>query len=152
VHQSAAAQEYLKELGEETMIHVEARQPAFVATATMSEWLQHPHELDGVPLSLEVYDTREIYWPPLKERKRMWLFRFTYKFPGKPETKTGFGLVGGMTWSSFKEYDTPPKAEALYIHHCALELSRGQKGAPKEVTDEEARAALDKGNPGMFPK
>lgn len=49
-------------------------------------------------------------------------------------------MVGGMTWSSFEEYETEPSVEALYVHHCELEL-RHVRG--EEVTEEEVREMLE---------
>jgi hypothetical protein len=155
VHQSRTACTYLKELGEEKHIPAAALEPDFMAKAEMSRWLQHPSELGKPPLSLEVFDSRDLYWPPLKEKTRVWLFRFTYQFENDPKPQTGYGMVGGMTWSSFTEYDSAPTPEALYVSHCALELSRNAEtggGQERKVGEAEAREELNKGNPGMFTK
>jgi hypothetical protein len=173
VHQSDTAKRYLKELKHEADIPAEAKVPEFAARAEMSQWLQHPNEIGAAPLTLEIHDHAELFWPPRQKKIPVWLFKFTYRFSSdagdeaKP-VKTSYGMVGGMTWSFFDEETTPPTPGSLYVKHCALELERaaededegeddaGSKGAKpekKELTREqwqvEARKQLEKGNPGV---
>lgn len=153
IHQSARAQDYLEELDQENAVPNEASEPAFAAQAEMSRWLQHPNELGAEPLSIEVYDHKKLFWPPDEEQRDVFLLKFTYKFPDDQTAKTGYGMTGGMTWSSFEEYASPPKPEELYLHHCALELNRASK-SEKSAKDEDNRSkaleALKRGNPGVF--
>ena len=154
VHQSARACSYLKELDHEDKIPEGAREPAFAAKAALARWLQHPNELGSDPLSLEIYDSRVLQWPPAGDQRTMWLVKFTYRFKDHPEPKTAYGCVGGMTWSSFEEYAEPPTPESLYLHHCTLEMQRKPRANEKELSTPEARRmaleALKSGNPGVF--
>lgn len=154
VHQSARACSYLKELDHEDKIPEAAKAPDFAARAVLSRWLQHRNELGADPLSLEVHDTRQLHWPPAGEQRTMWLIKFTYQFPDQPGPKTGYGCVGGMTWSFFDEYPEPPNPEALYLRHCTLEMQRKPGAKEQELNTPEARRlaleALKSGNPGVF--
>lgn len=137
---SRIAVEYLEGFEKADTVPAAAREPDFVAKAEMVEWLKHPKELGEMPESIEVFDTREIYWPPAEEKVVVWLMKFSYRFDENEPLKTGYGMVGGMTWSSFEEYETEPSVEALYVHHCELEL-RHVRG--EEVTEEEVREMLE---------
>jgi hypothetical protein len=68
--------------------------------------------------------------------------------------KTGYGMVGSMTWSSFEEYKTPPTPEELYLHHATLEMKsdehRSEDAAKKDEARKTALEALQKANPGVF--
>ena len=68
--------------------------------------------------------------------------------------KTGYGMVGSMTWSSFEEYKKPPSSLELFLHHCALEMERdehrSEKAAKKDEARRDALRALQKANSGVF--
>ncbi len=149
--ESVRAQQYLKEVEKSDQIPPAALEAKFAAKAKMTDWLQHPQELGEAPLTMEIYDQRELYWPPSKKKLMATLLKFSYKSEDK--TKVGYGMVGGMSWSSFKEYDTPPAPESLYLHHCTLELQRSNR-TEKVTDDTAARAsalkALREGNAGQF--
>jgi acetyl esterase/lipase len=140
---SVLAQDYLEELDHEEDIPAAAREPAFAAQAKMHNWLAHPNELGEAPLTLDIYDQRELVWPPVHEdgkpqkKSPVALLKFTYKTDDK--IKTGYGMVGGMTWSFFVEYPTPPSPESLYLQHCTLELNRETK-SEKPAREEDSRA------------
>jgi hypothetical protein len=167
VNRSSTAKRYLEELKHAADIPAAAKEPEFAAKATMSEWLQHPNELGSPPLSLEVYDKTELYWPPRQKKIPLWLFKFTYRFDSDEgeaakEVKTSYGMVGTMTWSFFTEDAAAPTPGHLYVKHCALELQHQaeddedeeeeNKPDKKKLTPEEwqaeARKQLEKGNPG----
>jgi hypothetical protein len=154
VHDSKRARDYLKELDHEKDIPKQALEPAFMAQADMSRWLQHPNELGAAPLSIEVFDHKKLHWPPTDEEQDLWLIRFTYQFKDDAMPKTGYGIVGSMTWSSFEEYKTPPTPEELYLHHATLEVERDQHRSEDAAKKDEARKkvleALQKANPGVF--
>ena len=154
LHQSERARDYLEELGHEKEIPAAALEPAFAAQADMSHWLQHPNELGAAPLSIEIYDHKELFWPPTEDKREIWLIKFAYKFEDDEAPKTGYGSVGSMTWSSFEEFETPPKPEDLYLHHCTLEQERDEKRTESAAKEGSAKAralaALKKGNPGVF--
>ncbi len=150
---SRRAEEYLKELEHEKDIPAATSEPSFRARSEMAGWLMHPNEYGMPPKTIEVFDHRTLFWPPTNDRREVWLLKFT--MPGGDEgDKTGYGMVGSMTWSSFDEDESPPKPEELYVKHCAIELGwraskQGDKRGPKE-REPDARSALAKGNPGMF--
>ena len=149
--ESVRAQTYLTETDQAEQIPAAALEPKFAAKAKMTDWLKHPQELGEPPTAMEIYDQRELYWPPTKKKITVSLLKFTYDSDGK--SKVGYGMVGNMTWSSFLEYDSPPTPESLYLHHCTLELQRGKR-TEKAASDEAARAAalkeLRDQNPGQF--
>ncbi|WP_198141277.1 alpha/beta fold hydrolase [Verrucomicrobium spinosum] len=167
VHRSSTAKRYLEELKHAADIPAAAKEPEFAAKATMSEWLQHPNELGAPPLSLEVYDKTELYWPPRQQKIPLWLFKFTYRFDSNEgeaakEVKTSYGMVGTVTWSFFAEDAAAPTPGHLYVKHCALELEHQAEDEEDEDEDHkldkkkwtteewrvEARKQLEKSNPG----
>lgn len=168
VHRSSTAKRYLEELNHAADIPAAAKEPEFAAKATMSEWLQHPNELGAPPLSLEVYDKAELFWPPLQKKVPLWLFKYTHRNSSEEEgaakdVETNYGMVGSMTWSFFAEDKPNPSPGHLYVKHCALELQHrdedddeeeaeeGKAGKRKLTNEEwraEARRQLERGNPG----
>ena len=146
--ESRTSIDYLEETGYDDSVPEAAREPSFAAKAEMVDWLTHPNELGGMPLSISEYDTRTLVWPPEAEEGIMpdpapvYLFEFTY--PEEDTTATGYGIVSdGWAWSSFTRYDSPPSAETLYAEQCALELTWNLEDddAP-DVTREEALKIL----------
>ena len=151
VNHSSTAKRYLEELQHPNDIPAAAKEPEFAAKATLSAWLQHPNEVGAPPLSLEVYDHAELFWPPRLARQPVWLFKYTYRFASEDETKpvkTAYGMVGGMTWSFFADQEgtTPsPTPEDLYIKHCALEMQHhAEDDEEDEMEDEEEGQPEDK--------
>jgi hypothetical protein len=126
VHSSATACRYLEEVGRADAIPAEAKEPNFQAMAIMSQWLQHPHELGHIPEKLELADSREMYWPPTRDRRRLWLFRFIHRFIRHGDTEetveVAYGLVGGVnTWSFFSVVEQNRPIEDIYALHCSWE-------------------------------
>lgn len=155
VHDSRRARNYLKELNHEGDVPKEALESSFAAQAEMSYWLQHPNELGATPLSLEVFDHRQLRWPPTDDERELWLIKFTYELKDEAQPKTGYGLVGSTTWSSLENYSAQPKPEELYLHHCTQEMKRrsGRRGGQVAKEDDfraRALAELKEGNPGVF--
>jgi hypothetical protein len=136
------AMRYLKELGSPPAPVPEEERPRLDAMAEMSQWLEHPSEFGRAPDQLEVYDHRRLFWPPTKDERDVWLFRYRYDDEeGEPEE--GVGMVGSDTFALFGETtaDLPP--EDIYALHCVWELQqRGDKRAPKERTAEAGRKLL----------
>ncbi|MFM2169687.1 MAG: hypothetical protein RIS79_4058 [Verrucomicrobiota bacterium] len=153
VHDSRPARDYLEELDHEKDIPPGAIEPSFAARADLSRWLQHPNELGVAPLSIEVMDHRKLHGPPTDDERELWLIRFTYQFKDDPMPKTGHGMVGSMTWSSFEEYKKPPSSQELFLHDCALEMERdehrSEKAAKKHEAPERFRSA-SKSQPGCI--
>lgn len=130
---AARAMAFLEMLDREDCIPEKARDPNFQAMAEMSSWLAHPNEYGGPPDSIELIDTREIYWPPAEEKKQVWAFRYSYKGRKQGEEETDYGMVGSITFSLFGDYGDNPSPEDIYALHCAWEadgepdLERGRE-------------------------
>jgi hypothetical protein len=139
--QSAVAQRYLEELGHGDRIPADARTSSFRAVAAMAEWLAHPSELGHPPETIELYDQRELQWPPTNDRRVVALVRF------EDGDTSGIGMVGSITFALFGEATADLSAEDVYGLHCCWELEmNGDKRAPKKRTAKAGRALLAKAN------
>ena len=144
-----AAAAYLTELGHGGRIPAAALDPNFQAVAEMSRWLAHPSEFGRPPDEIAVADTRELFWPPTNDRRRLWVVRYRYapaRDGDRPEA--GYGLVGSVTFALFGEStaDLPP--EDVYALHCCWELEmNGDPRAPKDRSVAAGRAILRGGAP-----
>lgn len=112
--------------------------------AEMADWLSYPTEFGEYPDALRVYDTRELFWPPTNDRRRLWLIEFAYEVSaGREERKVGIGMVGSITFSLFGEETSTMPPEDLYALHCVWELhTNADPRAPEESTIEAGRALL----------
>ena len=148
---SETGKSYLRELDLEKEIPAESKAPAFTAMAEMVDWLKHPNEMGKAPATIEQIDHRKLYWPPEEKELDLRLFRFTY--PSEEDSEpddTYYGIVGGVTWSSFRTYPSEPDILKLYGHHCALELRwKGDENDTK-LSDEEGLKILLEKNPGKL--
>ncbi len=120
---SRLASAYLNDLGRGDAVPEEARAPDFRACAEMCAWLAHPQEFGRPPEQIDLLDTREIYWPPTNDRRRLWLFR--YRYPPRREDGTpddGVGMVGSVTVALFGETTPDMAADDVYALHCCWEL------------------------------
>jgi hypothetical protein len=114
----------------------------------MCRWLAHPMEFGKPPTHIELYDTRELFWPPTGDRRRVWLFKYTYDEPDK--RKSGLGMVGSVTFAMFGETTADLSAEDAYGLHCAWELEfRKDPRAPEQRTAIAGRGILAKHNDGF---
>ena len=91
--------------------------------AEMIQWLEYPTEFGRAPDHIEVYDHRRLFWPPTKDERDVWLFRYRYEEEGG-EPEEGVGMVGSVTFALFGEAtaDLPP--EDIYALHCVWELQQ----------------------------
>ncbi len=146
---SSRAVAYLRELGLEQRVPPAVTEPDFVALAEMCQWLAHPNEMGCAPDEITLADSRELYWPPTKDRRQLWVFRYRYnKTDG--ETDEGYGLVGSVTWAMFGSNTIHLSPEDVYGLHCAWELIQcGDPTAPPESEVAAGRAILAKHNPGF---
>lgn len=151
-----AAMQYLTELGAEDRIPLQARSAGFKAICEMCEWLAHPNEFGEPPREIRQVDTRELFWPPTNDRRRLWLFRYEYPpREGKTEPDIGHGMVGSVTFALSGESTAGLSAEQLYGLHCAWELEmKGDARAPcsseaKKRTAEVGIQILREYNPGF---
>ncbi|HMN15490.1 MAG TPA: hypothetical protein PKD55_24505, partial [Bellilinea sp.] len=99
--QSHTATRYLEELGFASYIPVTAQDPDFVALAEMSAWLAHPMEFGRPPTDVKIFDSRELYWPPTNDIRRLWLIKYCYEDTDPPDE--GVGMVGSITFALFGE-------------------------------------------------
>lgn len=116
---ASRAQQYLVELGHEARIPTATKEPSFQALAEMSQWLAHPNELGQPPKSIELYDLRELYWPPTKDRREVALVKYTTQ-----TDEVGIGMVGSVTFALFGENTANRSPEDMYALHCCWELGK----------------------------
>jgi hypothetical protein len=141
---SQSAWSYLEDLQRQDMIPIEAQRLDFRAMAEMCNWLSHPQEFGRPPDEIEQLDTRELNWPPTNDRRRLWLFKFSYKSiaPEKP-TAAGVGLVGSITYFLKDETSPEMSPEDIYGLHCCWELETKKDGrAPKQRTAAAGRGMI----------
>lgn len=143
---SRRAVRYLEELGAADSVPGEVRTEDFQALAEMCEWLAHPNEFGRPPDRIYQADSRELYWPPTEDQRRLRVFQYEYEGDdGKLDE--GFGLTGSVTWSMGGE-QLATEPEDVYCLHCAWELEmNGDPRAPDERTVEEGRRILREFNP-----
>src|SRR5262249_35760377 len=102
--------------------------PNFVAGVEMNSWLAHPREYGRIPDSLELIDTRQLYWPPLKGVRQLWLFRYAYTAGQDIDATEAVGLVGTTTFA-YGDAHPSMTCEELYALYCVREqhLSEGDR-------------------------
>jgi hypothetical protein len=149
--QASAAMQYLTELGAEDRIPLHTRSADFQAISEMCEWLAHPQEFGRPPHEIRQVDTRELFWPPTNDRRRLWAFRYEYPpRDGKTEPYVGYGMVGSVTFALLGESAAELSAEQVYALHCAWELeSNRDPRAPEKRTVEVSIQILRDYNPGL---
>jgi hypothetical protein len=145
---------YLEELNRLDAVPEKAREPAFAAMAEMCYWLADPDEMGSAPDAIEQVDTRELFWPPTKDRRPVYLFRYRYdsKDPNVPSA-SGLGMVGSVTFALFGEDLPTLKPAEAYALHCCWELQRNQDPqAPQERSVESGLKLLAPQNPELVGK
>jgi hypothetical protein len=108
---------YLEELGRLDAAPRETQSDEFLALSEMAEWLAHPNEMGKPPDSIRVLDTREMFWPPANDRRRLWLIAYDYS-----GGESGVGMVGSVTFALFGDTKSDLSPEDIYGLHCAWEL------------------------------
>ena len=149
---STTACAYLEELGRDDLIPEGANEPSFRAMADMCDWLAHPQEYGRPPDEIELYDTRELFWPPTNDTRQLWLFkyRFIADEPGESDD-CGLGLYGSATFSLFDETNPDMSPEDAYALHCCWELeANDDPRAPEVRTIAAGRAILEAGARGEY--
>ena len=141
---SLNARRYLEELGKADRVPATAREPNFEAMAQMCNWLAHPQEFGEPPTDIELYDTRELNWPPTNDHRRVWLFKYTYAGRNEDGTdEVGLGMFGSITFALFGETTADMSAEDVYGVHCCWELEvNDDPRAPKKRTAKAGRKLL----------
>jgi len=136
VNYSIVACQYLKELGHENKIPKKALDEDFKAMAEMSNWLSHPCEFGKPPDQIIQYDSRILYWPPTGDKRKVWLFKYTYEPTEEGEERDiGISMVGSVTFAIFGESTENLTPEEVYGLHCAWELERNNDPrVPKKIS------------------
>lgn len=144
---SSRATAYMRELGLESHIPAEVTQPEFVARAEMSEWLAHPSEMGRPPDDLTLLDSRELHWPPSRDKRRLWVFRYRYE-NADGAADEGHCMTGSVTWAMFGQSTRDLAIEDVYGLHCAWELMQAEScEAPKEMDAAAGRKIIQQYNP-----
>lgn len=144
INVSARAISYLEDLKAEEFIPERAKEPNFNAMAEMVSWLAHPLEFGRPPDEITLYDTREMFWPPTNDTRRLWLFIFTYKNFGKDGMELSeIGMHGSITFNLDIGEDIKKPPEDVYAYHCCWELKQiNDPRAPEEESVEFGRKLL----------
>lgn len=148
---ASAAMHYLTELGTEDRIPSHAKSDDFKAISEMCHWLAHPMEFGTPPEEIHKVDSRELFWPPTNDRRKLWVFQYAYApGNGRTEPKIGHGMVGSVTFALFGEATLDLTAEQVYGLHCAWELQNNRDArAPQKRTAEAGIEILREHNPGF---
>jgi hypothetical protein len=149
---STTACAYLEELGRDDLIPDDVNEPDFRAMANMCDWLAHPQEFGRPPDEIELYDTREMFWPPTNDRRQLWIFK--YRFIAEEEGESddcGLGMYGSLTFTLFDETNPDMPPEDVYALHCCWELEANEDSrAPAERTIAAGRSILEAGERGEY--
>jgi hypothetical protein len=149
--QAFVAIQYLTELGAEGRIPLHARSEDFRAMSAMCEWLSHPMEFGRPPKEIRQIDTRELFWPPTNDRRRLWVFLYEYPPANcKTEPDLGYGMVGSCTFALFGESTSNLSINQVYGLHCAWELEKNHDPrAPQKRTPDAGILILKEYNPSV---
>lgn len=123
---SQKAISYLNELHLENRIPAEVLAPDFQALSEMCNWLAHPNEFGEYPDHAEIYYKKNLYWPPTRDVRDIYLIRYIYKnHKADGADEVGIGLVGSVTFSLFglENMLTLKPLELLAIH-CNWEFEK----------------------------
>ncbi len=120
---SDKAVRYLGEVGRESDVPAEVREPDFRALAEMANWLAHPNELGRAPDYVEIVDKRKLTWPLEEEPVDVYLIRYTVKNADSAKSdEMDIGLVGPMTFCHFGMGMNKRPFEDIYGIHVFHEL------------------------------
>ena len=149
---STTACAYLEELGRDDLIPEAANEPDFRAMADVSDWLARPQEFGRPPDEIELYDSRELYWPPTNDVRRVWLYKYRYVAEEEGESDDcGLGFYGSITFSLFDETNPDMAPEDAYALHCCWELEvNDDVRAPEVRSIATGRAILEAGARGEY--
>jgi hypothetical protein len=141
---SLTAIEHLSRLGRDDLVPTQALEPDFQAVAALASWLGDPAEYGHPPDTIELMDTRTMYWPPTEDERQLWLVRFRYdpKPPDDPG-EAGVGLVGSITFCLAGQTSAAMPPEDVYALHCCWELQINKDPrAPDTISIEAGRRLL----------
>lgn len=143
------ARTYLDELNRLDAVPDAANDPDFIAMAEMCDWLAHPQEFGLPPDEIEIYDTREMFWPPTNDWRPLWLFKYRYHSAGDSGSETvGIGMTGSIVFSLMDEASPDMPPEDIYALHCCWEMETNEDPrAPSERSIEAGRALIEAAQP-----
>jgi hypothetical protein len=137
VNLAERAKDYLAELGRADAIPPDAEDADFQAKSHFAQWLAHPTELGRPPDELEIFDHRDLKWPPDYQPRPMWLFKYRVKdTTGLKADDVGVGLVGSVTFCLFSYKLQQRPAEDCYAIHCYWEMTSCGLLAQTDVEDD----------------
>lgn len=141
----------LQEIGMESLIPEDAKQPEFIALAKTAHWLVTESPLRRAPDRLKLLESRELFWLPLHKQMRLYAVRYEFDEPvGELGIKDGIAIVGGMTHSLIGETNTAMDLADVYGLHCCWELEAMHDPlAPRQRTAKLGRNLLRKQNPDL---
>ncbi|HMO36345.1 MAG TPA: hypothetical protein PKA06_09900, partial [Gemmatales bacterium] len=155
---SKIACQYLRELELEEAIPRQVQEPEFQARAELIQWLAHPDEFGRPPDDIRLLDTRELYWPPTRDRRQLWLFAYSYDVEEEASEhpnpyQQGVGMVGSITFSLLGKTHPSLAAEDIYALHCCWELEyRGDLRSPQMRDIQAGRRLLAEHQSGFAPQ
>ncbi|MEK6234722.1 MAG: hypothetical protein N2C14_08420, partial [Planctomycetales bacterium] len=115
------------------------------AEAELCRWLASPREFGRPPDDVELIDSREIHWPPTRDRRRLRLFKYRYqsRVEDRPDF-VGVGMVGSVTYSLYQDVQAETSADDVLALHCSWELRyREDPRAPDAISLRAGRAILN---------
>ncbi len=86
---------YAEEMGFADEIDEELMLPHMLAESDLAAWLAEPTQFGVAPSSIELLDSRTLYWPSYEEPRNVYLFEFHFNFPGSPIRNVG--ISGPLT-------------------------------------------------------
>jgi hypothetical protein len=145
---SRQACQYLRELHRDEAIPAHVRTPEFEAVSALTAWLAHPDQFGCRPVSVEVVDQRELYWPPIREKRLIQLVRYVVETD--MGLQQGVGMVGEYTFGLLDHPTEQMSMEDLYGLYCSWEMGYRQlPEAPAEPSSRGGREILAQHNPGF---
>jgi len=129
---ATVAREYLRELDREDAIPEESNEPDFLSMAEMCNWLSHPNEYGRTPDRIELFDTREMFWPPTNDRRTLWIFHYWYDAEIETEEEDEEFYGDAYTSDFDDEFDEDFDQETGDADDASLENTIGACG---ETTD-----------------
>ncbi|MCA9194073.1 MAG: HEAT repeat domain-containing protein [Planctomycetales bacterium] len=91
----ARAVAYAEELEIAERISENLRVPAALAESELAVWLASGDQFGFPPTSMELLDSRTLYWPSFEDPQNCFLFNYVYEIPG--QSITNVGLAGPVT-------------------------------------------------------
>ena len=148
---SVRACQYLQELERADAIPDGAREPNFVALASLSAWFSSNIQYGVPPRRVELCDRRVLYWPPFEEEKEFFLVRYELLLNG--ECISGVAMVGSIIHALPQMPTDGLSPEDVYGLYCAWEMDRMRDpddSRPPAMTIAQARELIARHNPD-FP-